>query len=221
MQFEKCVLYTFFAFVFVFTSQAMAGEWTDEFEEEDEIAKNWTPLFGTWTFIEGIYKMQAGAVCGAAITEFDSSDAASIEIKARYVNGGWENYSIILAYVDEDEAYQFDLRGGGETARFERFTPGVAGAQVLTQGNQVSDFNEWYTLKVVVEGDSVIGLVDDKEIARYTFPQGLPKGKIGLGGEQSITEFEYITITGPRIGVKAVESVAKLTTTWAGIKAQD
>lgn len=218
MQLQKYFLFIFCTLTFILANQAVAGEWIDEFEDEGEIAKNWTQLFGTWKFMEGIYRMEAGAVCGAVITEFNLEDAKSIEIKARYVNGGWENFSIILAYVNDKEAYQFDIRGGGETVRFEKFTPGVAGVQVLAQGNQVSDFNEWYILKGVIEGDTVIGSVNDKEIVRHNFPQGLPKGKIGLGGEQSITEFEYIAITGSGIGLKAVDAKEKFTITWAIIK---
>ena len=78
--------------------------------------------------------------------------------------------------------------------------------------------NVWYTLKAVIEGDTVIGLVDDKEIVRYTFPAGLPEGKIGLGGEQSNTEYEYIIVTGPRIGFEAVDPLGKLTISWGSIK---
>ncbi len=218
MQLRKYLLCMFCAFVLVFIGQALAGEWTDEFEDEDQIAKDWTPLFGTWKFLDGKYRMEAGGVSGAAITQFDTSDATSIEIHAAYVDGGWENFSIILAYIDDSEAYQLDIRGGGGTVRFEKFTPGVAGSQVLAQGNMVAGRNVWYTLKAVIEGDTVIGSVDDKEIVRYTFPAGLPEGKIGLGGEQSNTEYEYIIITGPRIGFEAVSVMDKLTTTWGSIK---
>jgi len=204
--------------VLVFIGQAMPGEWTDEFEDEDQMAEDWTPLFGTWKFMDGKYRMEAGAVSGASITDFSLGDATSIDINAAYVDGGWENFSIILAYIDEDEAYQLDIRGGGETVRFEKFTPGVAGSQVLAQGNMVADRNVWYTLKAVIEEDTVIGLVDDKEIVRHTFPQGLPEGKIGLGGEQSNSEYEYITILGTRIGFEALEAAGKLATTWAALK---
>jgi hypothetical protein len=120
--------------------------------------------------MDGKYRMEAGAVSGASITDFSLRDATSIEINAAYVDGGWENFSIILTYIDENEAYQLDIRGGGETVRFEKFTPGVAGSQVLAQGNMVADRNVWYTLKAVIEDDTVIGLVDDKEIVRHTFP---------------------------------------------------
>ncbi|MFC1718296.1 family 16 glycoside hydrolase [Candidatus Poribacteria bacterium] len=218
MQLRKRFLYIFSALLLIFMGQAMAGEWTDEFDDEDQIAEDWTPLFGTWKFLDGKYRMEAGALSGASITQFDTNDATSIEISAAYVDGGWENFSIILAYIDGSEAYQLDIRGGGGAVRFEKFTPGVAGSQVLAQGNMVAARNVWYTLKVVIEGDTVIGFVDDAEIVRYTFPGGLPEGKIGLGGEQSNTEFEYITIIGPRIGFEAVDMTGKLTTTWAGIK---
>ncbi len=220
MQLSKCSLYMLCALALVFTGQAMAGEWTDEFEDEDQMTEVWTPLFGNWLFMDGIYRMEMGVGCGAAITDFEVSGDTTIEIKAQYVDGGWENYSIIFAYVSDEEAYQVDIRGGGETVRVEKFTPGTETVQVLAQGNQVADRNVWYTLTVVIEGDTVIGSVDDKEIVRYTFPQGLPGGKIGIGGQQSNTEFEYITITGSRIGL-AVSPTGKLAATWARIKAQD
>lgn len=219
MRLRKYTLYMLCAFVFAIASQTMAGEWTDEFEEEDEMAENWTPLFGTWKFMEGKYRMEAGATSGAAITQFDLSDAASIEINAAYVDGGWENFSLILAYIDDNEAYQLDIRGGGGVVRFEKFTPGAAGAQILGQGNMAAVRNVWYTMRAVIDGDTVTGFVDDEEIVKYTFPQGLPEGKIGLGGEQANAEYEYITIMGPRIGVEAVSVVDKLSVTWGGIRA--
>jgi hypothetical protein len=46
----------------------------------------------------------------------------------------------------------------------------------------------------------------------------LPEGKIGLGGEQFNSEYEYITIVGPRIGFEALEAAGKLATTWAALK---
>ena len=213
-------LYMLCTLVLVFTGQAMAGEWIDEFDDEEQMAEVWTPLFGNWVFMDGIYRMEMGPGCGAAITDFEVSDGTTIEIKAQYVDGGWENYSIIFAYMSDEEAYQVDIRGGGEIVKVEKFTPGTETVQSLAQGNQVADRNVWYTLTVVIDGDTVIGFVDEKEIVRYTFPQGLPEGKIGLGGQQSNTEFEYMTITGPRIGL-AVSHIGKLAATWAGIKAQD
>ena len=91
------------------------------------MVEDWTPLFGTWKFMDGKYRMEAGAVSGASITDF-------------------------------------------------------------------------------------------KEIVRNTFPQGLPEEKIGLGGEQSNSEYEYITIVGPRIGFEAIEAASKLAIIWAPLK---
>lgn len=65
-----------------------------------------------------------------------------------------------------------------------------------------------------------MGKYQGTALRRYTFPQGLPEGKIGIGGQQSNTEFEYITITGSRIGL-AVGHIGKLAATWAGVKAHD
>jgi hypothetical protein len=33
----------------------MTDEWTDEFEDEDQMAGDWMPLFGTWKFMAGKY----------------------------------------------------------------------------------------------------------------------------------------------------------------------
>ena len=47
-------LYMLCTLVLVFTGQAMAGEWIDEFDDEEQMAEVWTPLFGNWVFMEGI-----------------------------------------------------------------------------------------------------------------------------------------------------------------------
>lgn len=199
-------------------STAFAGEWTDDFDDPDESINNWTPIAGEWKIEEGLYKGQMGGILGAAITDIDVRDGMTIEIRAQYVPGGWENFGLIFAYVSEDEAYQVDMRGGNETFRVEKFKPNVAGVQTLTQGNQPSNFSEWFNVEVVIDGDTVISSVDEKEIVRYTFPTGLPEGKIGLGGEQSHVEFDHITITGPGIGERPVSSTGKLSTTWGNIR---
>jgi hypothetical protein len=44
MYIGKYLIPVFCASVFILTGQAMAGEWTDEFEDEDQMAEDWTPL---------------------------------------------------------------------------------------------------------------------------------------------------------------------------------
>ena len=211
-------VFSFLLITFFVASIAFAGEWTDDFDDPDESIGNWTPIAGEWKMEDGFYKGQMAGILGATITDIDVEDGMTLEVRAQYVQGGWENFSLIFAYVSEDEAYQVDMRGGNETFRVEKFTPNVAGAQTLAQGNQPSNFGEWFDVKVVIDGDTVISFVDEEEIVRYTFPAGLPEGKIGFGGEQSHVEFDHITITGPGVGDMPVSSIGKLSTTWGNIK---
>ena len=155
------------------------------------------------------------------ITDIDVQDGMTIEVRAQYVPGGWENFGVVFAYVSEDEAYQVDMRGGNDTFRVEKFTPNVAGVQTLAQGAQVSGFSEWFDIKVVIDGDTIIAFANEEESFQYTFPAGLPEGKIGFGGEQAWMEFDYITITGPGVGNMAVSPTDKLSTAWGKIKSLD
>lgn len=200
------------------TSIAIAGEWTDDFDDEAETTNNWTPIAGEWKVEAGFYKGQMGTFLGATITDMEIGDGVTIMARSQYVSGGWENFGVIFAYVDDTEAYQADIRGGNDTLRIEKFTPNTKTVQVLAQGNQVSNFSEWFDVEIVIEGDTVIVSIDEDEIVRHTFPDGLPEGKIGFGGEESHVEFDNITIMGPGIGDMAVSSTGKLSTAWGEMK---
>ena len=115
MHISKYLIPVLCASVFILTGQAMAGDWTDEFEDEDQMAEDWTPLFGTWKFMDGKYRMEAGAVSGASITDFSLSDATSIEINAAYVNGGWENFSCTVTDIDGVDEVKLVLIGDTTT----------------------------------------------------------------------------------------------------------
>ena len=148
---------TTFSLLFIslfLTFAAFAGEWTDDFDDPEESAKNWTPTAGEWTFAVGplgedLYTGKTGAGLGATITDIDFEDGITIDVRGQFVPGGWGNFGLIFAYVSEDEAYQVDMRNGNGTFRVEKFTPNVAGVQVLTQGNQISAYSEWFDVKVV------------------------------------------------------------------------
>lgn len=78
---------------------------------------------------------------------------------------------------------------------------------------------EIFILKVVVEGNDVVIYADDKEGTRYTFPDGVPKGRVGLIGISNNCNYNWVRITGPFIFM-TVDRAGKLSTTWGSIKAQ-
>jgi hypothetical protein len=70
-------LYTLCALALVFTGQAMAGEWTDEFEDEEQMAEVWTPLFGNWVFMNGIVIRVSIKICGGGHSSMNCASRSS------------------------------------------------------------------------------------------------------------------------------------------------
>jgi hypothetical protein len=52
-------------------------------------------------------------------------------------------------------------------------------------------------MKMVVEGDTVIFYIDDKEAVRYIFPAGMPEGRVGLISISNNANYNWVRITGP------------------------
>jgi len=64
------------------------------------------------------------------------------------------------------------------------------------QWSQVTiDSNTWYSLRVVVSGDTVTLYADGLEKVSYTFPGGMPVGNVGLGGQNNHAHFDDFSVT--------------------------
>jgi hypothetical protein len=80
--------------------------------------------------------------------------------------------------------------------------------------------NKEYTIKVAIDDDTAILYVDDEEVLEYTFPDGMPVGRIGFGQIGAEGEFDYFKVDAPSVVSTAVEPAGSLTTTWAHIKSK-
>ena len=59
----------------------------------------------------------------------------------------------------------------------------------------------------------------DKEVNRHSFGK-MPVGRIGLGHENTITQYDDFEVEGPDVKGLSVKPAGKLATTWAKIKRQ-
>jgi hypothetical protein len=244
VQVKIILLYTFCACIFAFADQAIAGEFFDDFEDEDETAENWEILFGEWQIgmrpeYPGWFGVNtSGDDANVPIALAKTPDGEGIYatdgvvVETEFVDSkGGFRYAVyvVISYVTEEEAYLAGgLIGSSQTWRVEKInpTPGigwtereelVATPMAGTDAGPRSG-GEIFVLKVAVEGDDVVVYIDGKEGTRYTFPGGVPKGRIGLASVRNNGNYNWVRITGP--GVMAVNCRSKLGTKWGSIKAR-
>lgn len=241
MQLRRAFLYTLWACVFVLAGQAMAGEFFDNFEDEDKTADNWEILSGEWQIGMrpeypdwlGVKEADDANVPIALARQPDgkgiyAEDGVVVETEFVDSMGGFRHaVYVVISYVSEEEAYiAGGLTGTSQTWRIEKInpTPGagwndreeLAITPMAGTDAGPKKGGDIFTLKVAVEGKDVVVYIDDKEGTRYTFPNSVPKGRIGLASVSNNGNYNWVRITGPR--VMAVNGRSKLSATWGNIK---
>ena len=64
----------------------------------------------------------------------------------------------------------------------------------LATTSETINTNTWYSLKVIVSGDTVTLYADGSEKVSYTFPGGMLVGKVGLGGHNNHVHFDDFSV---------------------------
>lgn len=199
--------------------EASAGTFIDNFEDEKQSEANWTSLNADREIKDGkcIFSCPTdNSAPGALLLDFLTEDKMEIEVSGMDCGTGvWQNFYIVFAYLeDEAKMYRAGAFIGGGEWRLHVIAGGSA-TQLQTVGAALQT-NNWYTMKIAIDGDTAILYADGEELLQYTFPEGMPVGRIGFGQSQANGEFDNFKVEAPSI--IAVEPSGKLTTTWAYIK---
>ena len=200
-----------------------ADTFIDDFEDEGQSEENWTALNAEWQIEDGkcIFSCPTdNSAPGALLLDLLTEDKMEIEVSVKdYGTGVWQNFYIVFAYLeDENEMYRAGGFVGGGEWRIHFVSAGsINQLQVIGAALQA---NQWYDMKIAIDGDTVVFYADGKEEVQYTFPEGMPVGRIGFGQSQAAGEFDNFRVKAPGIDLAVAESAEKLTTTWAHIKSK-
>ncbi|MBM3239755.1 hypothetical protein FJZ31_26015 [Candidatus Poribacteria bacterium] len=208
----------------VWTNEAMAGVWQDDFEG---------PALGDfWRGDIDNFSLQDGKLQGRS--------AHPILVFPRFIEIGndWTDYTVqcqvnviepnllecskgaFLLRYKEKEGYVFALHVATESVEVYRFS-----GERLLSVQMPLQLKTWYTLRTEVQGNNFIFYVDNKHIG--TLQDHLSsKGSVGLLVEDALSVlFDNFWVSGPDIpsgghGTASIKSWGKKAIVWAELKAR-
>jgi hypothetical protein len=166
----------------------------DDYEDGD--AAGWTAVSGTWgVAIDGTNVYSQTSTSGEAIAYAGTGAWTDYTYEAKVkLNTSYGNAGLVYRYADASNFYMFRLNNnGGKVELYKRvggtFTLVASAAQTVSIG-------QWYTLKVVVNGNHTIGYVDGVEKIDWTNSVAeLGSGKIGFRMSSSAATFDDVAVT--------------------------
>jgi hypothetical protein len=217
-----------------YCSNALCGLRTDTFDNDS----NWEAISGKYEIKGGELFFEApptqGPLMGFVLLKekegIDTKDIDYIEVRGMDLNGpGAKNIAIFFGYDKDAGSAYFagPFVGGVQKWIFAKMT--IPDHNWINgRGTSIADAPDklgpdiWYKTRLEFKADSVTlyGAENGKplkELVTLDFPEGKPKGRIGLGGCDCVNKFDDFTVSGVKI--LAIQSLTKdIATTWGAIR---
>lgn len=193
-----------------FVIGAFGGEHVYTFERQDA----WDAITGKWQVINGEFVKNDSETTKAGIAVLkksegiDMKDVESIEVTLMDLGTGpFKNATIVFGF-DEAKPISFQVgvyTGGAQAWQIQTFNSATKGdISVVSKKPESLQSSKWYHLKVVFVQNMVIVYGGEQntnllEKIRYTFSQGKPSGRIGLGGVGNNAKYFNFKVTGSKI----------------------
>jgi hypothetical protein len=203
-------------------SASLCADFTDEFDSG--VSPLWKPVSGIWEAKDNIYHVQAiGVLPAFSILPFEVTDGTVIETDAMITtNGTYQNAYLTFAYVNDSDIYVAAL--GVILGQWAIGHTGAggwneAGWFMLSVNIDFSISTDvWYHLRLEIHKSTVSFFANNDLKVEYKFPNGIPKGKIGIGVVGSDALFDNVKITG--VINLSIKPIGTLITTWASIRSR-
>lgn len=207
----------------ILSTSVFAGTWKDDFE--DGILADWKEAGADtkWSESKGVVVSELPQAESGNRRFLVTGDASwenyTVTVNLRVVNlvgGDW--CGILLRYNNEDSYHWFGL-----SVAWTSYAAGTAD-ETKEQENLRVGFGQWYELRAEVENDNFKFFVNDELVLEFV-DSILLSGQVGLYTQNSMTEFDDFSVTGPEIPDGGpgfpVETKDRLATTWSKIKHQN
>ena len=195
----------------------------------DNDASDWTPANGSWAVEEGIYKqtMRYGEAQKALVNGVEWTNH-TLEAKVRVDDGHWGG--IVFRAQNEFEYYVYLIcpkENKSELWRHKRSTAFKDGFEARDEiehdiepiGLTITR-NEWFTLRVVVEGSRIAVAINDIEQGVFV-DDTYPVGKVGVWTWDTQASFDDVSVNGSTTAsLTAIEPRGKLAVSWAVLKSK-
>ena len=206
-----------------FASSATAEEqlWTF-----DNNATDWIPANGTWEVEEGVYKQTTrwGEAQKALVDGMEWTDH-TLEAKVRVDDGHWGG--IVFRAQNEFEYYVYLIcpkENKSELWRHRRSTAFKDGFEARDEiEHDIEPIgltiirNEWYMLRVVVEGSRFAVAINGIEQGVF-FDNTYSVGKVGVWTWDTQASFDDVSVKGDTASLTEIKPQGKLAMSWAALK---
>ena len=156
---------------------------SDDFEDGN--STGWTVVNGTWSVAtDGTKVFKRTDTTGTGLSYAGTSTWANYTVESRikiYNAGATVLTGILARYSDSSNYYMFRIHEGLDKVQLYKNKAGSW--SLLQQTAMTIDPNTWYTLKLVLNGTSLTGYVDDVQKVSVTdSTNNLTTGCIGIRG---------------------------------------
>jgi alpha-L-arabinofuranosidase len=131
-------------------------------EKFDNNANGWDPVNGTWEVVDGVYQQTENKLdCRSTFGNIDQSKY-TLTLKAKKT-GGTNGFLIYWGGTDNKNYYCWNI--GGDQTSILRCVKGSK-KTIDNAANKINS-NQWYNIKIDVNGDTSSFYIDNKLVLRY------------------------------------------------------
>jgi hypothetical protein len=207
---------------------AWAGTKMWDFEDAAQ-AGDWEVANGTWEIQDGVYKEISMAESAAHSLAGDVTwDNYTLEAKIRVDEHRYAGLAFRAQNEFEYYVFYIELNPEPNDLCFFKHKQGGFGERDRPEPNKTDasgediKHGEWFTMKIVVEGNEFTCFLNDKEMCVGSDNLGneYTNGRVGVFAWQTRASFDDITVSGPGIEgtTTAVNPQNKLAITWGKLK---
>ncbi|NQX63310.1 family 16 glycoside hydrolase [Paenibacillus qinlingensis] len=167
--------------------------YSDQFQDGD--STGWTSSLGTWNVVPEGSKVLSIPSTDGQITAGTSSWANySVQAKVKMTGQGYggTGASLIFRYQDANNMYAVQLNKADGQIKVLKKQAGTW-TTVGTPVTQPFEWNQWYTVKVVVNGSSIICYLDGVEMIHMT-DTTFSTGKIGFKAYNTASVYDDVSV---------------------------
>lgn len=171
--------------------QVASGLLFDDYDDGD--ISNYTLYSGTWYVDNGV--LVQSNTSGTQIATLGGGYTDFVYEGKFNVDAGSYGYLLFRGDIAGNDYYLIGIKIGSALVRFGRVTNGSF--YTTDQATWPVSNDTWYTLKVVVSGNTVTGYINCQEVLQVTDPLMLPSGEIGYRTYGSRVFFDDLRVYSP------------------------
>ena len=212
-----CIFGSLLFVVFAMQVSALDYDFEDDNQMDDWVAQG-AGNGGTWAIENGELSGTTTGYQELFLVGSEEWTDYTIEFRGKLTGGRVLGMS--FRYTDTNNNYRLNLYEDLDNA--DNFYVYVRTAGAFSEVMKVPlgeiDKDEWYDLKIEVEGDSIKAYLDG-ELKIEAQNGAHPEGGIAFQGEtNTIAQFDDLVVEGTGIASSPVDAAGKLTSQWARIK---